>query len=288
MKIFKLFGCLAASSLLLTGCSGDEQPLPEADGNEISINAVHPNSVSRVNDTGFDKSDRIGVFVVDAGTELQPGGNVVNNGCYEYNGSAWSSARKYYWNNGTYNVYAYYPYSQIVDDTEQYLFELPLDQSGAEGFASADFLWAKAENQIASEQAVNLQFSHSMSNLVIEVKKADDYEGELPDDLQAYVIGTYTSAYIDLSNGGASVDSGSAFGTIKAKKSGASTFSAIVVPQRINSRRPLIEIVTGNVSYVMEGTMSFKPGYRHTITVSLSKSPEQVEIEIGGGIGPWN
>ncbi len=34
--------------------------------------------------------------------------------------------------------------------------------------------------------------------------------------------------------------------------------------------------------------LSLKPGYRHTLTVTLDKNPEKVKIDIGGEIGDWN
>jgi len=37
----------------------------------------------------------------------------------------------------------------------------------------------------------------------------------------------------------------------------------------------------------MEGKISYKPGYRHTITVTLDKNPEKIKIEIGGEISGW-
>ena len=64
-------------------------------------------------------------------------------------------------------------------------------------------------------------------------------------------------------------------------------FEAIVVPQSITSRRPLVEVIVGNVSYLMEGKISYKPGMRHTLTVTLDKNPEQVKIDIGGEIISW-
>lgn len=127
-----------------------------------------------------------------------------------------------------------------------------------------------------------------MSNVEVVLEKAADYEGDIPADANVFIHGTYTTAKVDLSNGGVTADSDKNLGTIKAKKIGDKKYSAIVVPQRIPSRRPIVEVVCGNVSYIMEGQLSFKPGYRHTVTVTLSKSPEQVEIEIGGSINGWN
>ena len=66
------------------------------------------------------------------------------------------------------------------------------------------------------------------------------------------------------------------------------TYSAIVVPQKLSSRTPLVEIVADGVSYMMEGKISYNPGYSHTLTVTLSKSPENIKIDIGGEIVDWN
>ena len=48
-----------------------------------------------------------------------------------------------------------------------------------------------------------------------------------------------------------------------------------------------VEIIADGVSYLMEGKISLKPGYRHTITVTLDKNPEQTKIDIGGEIVNW-
>lgn len=289
MKTTKIAGIVLAASMSIVSCENFDSEIAEDSSAQIRINAIHPSETSRVNDTGFDVGDQIGLFVVESGSSLQPGGNMVNNGCFEYNGSSWNAQHNYYWNIGTYNVYAYYPCAKRVEDTESYSFNLPEDQSSDEGYSSADFLWAMAEQQAASASPVSLKFSHCLSNVEVVLTKAADYgEGEIPADAQVYIHGTYTMANIDLSNGGVTADSRSNIGSIKARNLGANKYSAIVVPQRISSRRPLVEVVCGNVSYIMEGQLSFKPGYRHTITVALSKSPEQVEIEIGGTIGGWN
>lgn len=289
MKSTKIACITLGAAMAVTSCESVDQELTEVSSNTININAIHPSADSRATDAGFENGDQIGLFVVDAASSLQPGGNMVNNGCFEYNGSAWTAINKYFWNEGTYNVYAYYPYAQRVEDTESYSFVLPEDQSSEEGFASADFLWAKAENQEAGASPVTLKFSHCMSNVEVILTKAEDYgDGDIPEDAQVFIHGNYTTANIDLSNGGVTADSRSGLGSIKAKKTGLNTYSAIVVPQRITSRRPIVEVICGNVSYIMEGQLSFKPGYRHAITVTLSKSPEQVEIEIGGSIGGWN
>lgn len=67
------------------------------------------------------------------------------------------------------------------------------------------------------------------------------------------------------------------------------TFEAIVVPQFIERTTPLIEITMGGIAYLMNYSMSFRPGYQHAIVVTLNTSPDQekIEIQIDGEVGGW-
>jgi hypothetical protein len=96
-----------------------------------------------------------------------------------------------------------------------------------------------------------------------------------------------TKASIDLSTGDAGKDNYAGTSSVKALQKSATEYTAIVVPQNITTRRPLVEVITGGVSYLMEGKISLKPGMRHTITVTLDKNPEQTKIDIGGEIVNW-
>ena len=63
--------------------------------------------------------------------------------------------------------------------------------------------------------------------------------------------------------------------------------SAIVVPQRITNRRPLVEVVMRGVSYLRESSFVFKSGMHHIVSLTITKNPEQVKIEISGEIDNW-
>ena len=67
------------------------------------------------------------------------------------------------------------------------------------------------------------------------------------------------------------------------------TFEAIVVPQFIERTTPLIEITVGGIAYLMNYSMSFRPGYQHTITVTLTTSPDQekIQIQLEGSVSGW-
>lgn len=271
----------------LISCSSEEET-PATENNVIRIEAVHPAQATRVNSTGFDQGDEIGVYVVSGGEALQPFGNNVNNGKFSYDGKQWNPQRTYYWNEGKQDVYAYYPYDAGTDDVTDYKFTVRTDQSTTEGYGKSDFLRAKTADVAASASPVTLKFDHLLSRAIVQIEKGEDFEGELPDNLEVSLHNTITTASVDLASGSASKDGRAPAQTIRMQKLSKSQFVAVVVPQRIDSRRPLVEVMSGNVSYLMEGTISFREGWQHTITITLSANPQQSEIEIGGGIGTWN
>ena len=286
MKTTKII-LAAMTALALTACSSDdEQVFTPAEG-EIQLQMVHP-AQTRATDTSFENTDEIGVYVTTADSKLQLGGNVVNNEKFVYNGTSWSSPRKVYWNKGNHNIYAYYPYSDKVNDVEDYQFSVQTDQSTAEGYTKSDFLWASVSNQAATNTAVKMQFAHKLSCVNVVLEKGESYEGEIPTNTEVYLYSTVPDALISLTTGDACKDSYGATASIRCFQESATRYKAIVVPQNLTSRRPIVEVVIGNVSYLMEGTISYKPGMRHTLTVTLEQDPEQIKISIGGEIEGWN
>lgn len=286
MKPYKLF-FLSAAAVAMTACNSSDFTEPVNNLKEISFLCEFEND-SRVSDTSFDTNDNIGVYVTKSDESLNIGGNILNNEMFSFDGCAWKATRNAYWDEGEYNIYAYYPFSQKIDDTEDYTFDIEEDQSTEEGFKASDFVWASAENEIASANPVTLRFSHCMSKVIIKLEKGEGFEGNFPTDCEVYIHNTIGQAGIDLATGGVSKNSSAGTKTIKALKIANQEYNAIVVPQNIESRRPLVEVITEGVSYMMDGKLSFKPGYAHTIIVTLSKNPSQTKIEIGGSIGGWN
>ena len=279
---------MAAGALMMAACSSDENEEQAfvADKGEIQLLFIHPNQ-TRATETSFENADELGVYVTAADETLQIGGNEVNNEQFTYNGTSWNSKRKVYWNEGLHNVYAYYPYTKTINDVEDFAFELQTDQNTSDGFTKSDFLWAGKKDVAASATAVTMTFAHKMSCVVVQLQKGEFYTGEISEDTEVYIHSTVTKAVIDLSTGDAGKDDYAGTGSIKALQKSATEYTAIVVPQNITTRRPLVEVITGGVSYMMEGKISLKPGMRHTITVTLDKNPEQTKIEIGGEIVNW-
>ena len=270
MKKLNVLLLATAVAMGFSSCNHEEEWNDHA--GEIQLNMLYPGQESRATETSFE----------------QLGGNEVNNELFMYNGSSWTSKRTVYWNEGKHDVYAYYPYSSDVNEIENFRFDVLEDQSNAHNYTRSDFMWASATDIAASKNPVSMQFSHKMSNVIVNLETSENFDGDIPSTAEVYLYSTVTSALVDLSTGDVAKDTYAGEGTIKCRKLNNKKFTAIVVPQSITSRRPLVEVVVDNVSYLMEGKISYRQGYRHTITVVLDKNPDQIKIDVGGKVEGWN
>lgn len=286
---------LALSILGFTACSSDsdEPGSQSAKGfMPMTFDVIYPGQ-TRATETEFENGDRIGVFVADSASALEIGGNIVNNEPVTLSGGTWKATQSLYWDSGTYNAYAYYPYHQGVSSIDEEPFSVSTDQSAAKtdsalgGYEASDLLYASSKNIHASTSPISLQFRHIMSKLKIRLVKGEDFEGDMPTTAEVYVHNTVPEATVDLSAGVVTRDPKAARQTITAHQESDYTYSAIIVPQRLDNRVPLIEVIMKGVSYIYESKFNFKPGVQHTVSLIISDNPDKVRIEIGGEVVNW-
>ena len=283
------------AALLLASCDKAEEIA--VDDGSIRFVMQYP-SATRATETSFEQGDKIGLFLTEYTGEtpapLQISGNWANNVAATLEGTEWETAKKIFWSDNRMDAYGYYPYMSLTSVDEQ-PFSIALDQSTERtgdqlgGYEASDFLWAKTEGVDQSTETVTLQFSHRCSKLVIQLVKGPSYEGELPDSATVYIHNVVPTATIDLATGAVTKDIFGEVATVKARKVNNATYEAIMIPQRIESRRPFIEIVVNNISYLLEDTFQFKAGMQHTLSLVINSNPDQVSVDIGGEIvGGWN
>ena len=284
---------IAMAMLAIVACSDDsEQQYEDARHTPMTFTVSHP-SQTRATATDFESGDRIGLYVSPSDAPLEIGGNLVNNEALTYNGKSWTASRMLYWDDGTYNAYAYYPYMQSVGSIEDQPFSVSTDQSTAKtatslgGYEASDLLFATTKNIKASASPVRLTFSHIMSKLKIRLVKGEDFEGDMPTKADVYIHSTVPTATVDLQAGVATRYVKGTRQTIKAHQDGDFTYSAIIVPQRIDNRQPLVEVVMNGVSYMFESKFQFKPGVEHLVNLIITDNPDKVKIDIGGEIQDW-
>lgn len=285
--------CVGSLGLLfaMTACDGSLNEISDPKENDVmTFEVLHPNqdNQSRLTDTEFETNDQIGLYMTTKDTPLELSGNYVNNMQLTYKTNAWTTAKPVYWNKGNYDIYAYFPYTASLASVDDMPVSVSTEQHVAANYATSDFLWAGKKNVEASDGKVTLQFEHRMSRLVIKLTKGEDYEGELPEDAEVYIHNTVTSATADLSVGIVTRDPHGKAETIRAKSLGNHRYAAIIVPQRLNNRQPLVEVIMKGVSYLYESKFLFKQGIQHNVLLAVSKNPEQIKIEVGGEIENWN
>ena len=246
----------------------------------------------------FEAGDNVSVWAVEytseEAPELQIGGNFLNNEMLTYDGSKWAG-RTMYWSEKPCDFYAVYPHIRPTS-VESFTFEIAADQNSPRtadalgGYEASDLLFAKAENVTRTDGKVSLKFRHMMSKCVVNVIKGEKFEGELPEDIAVHIYNTVTTADLNLANGSIEKYSLGNRNTITMKKVAADKFEAVVIPQNIERRTPLIEISMGGIAYLLEYSLSFKPGYQHTINLTVNTSPDQEKIEISIDASPndWN
>lgn len=289
---------LFAVSLLTVALSSCSQDFPD-DGLEVenaklkmTFTFSHP-SQSRATETTFLKGDKVGMFVSESVRPLEIAGNVVNNEMFTFDGHDWTSARQLYWDPGQYNAYAYYPYQSEITSVTDMPFSVATDQTIAatgenlSAYEQSDFLYANALKLSPSSDPVNLTFSHIFSKLTVRLIKGEDYEGEIPEDATVLIHNTVPEATIDLSAGVATKAPRGLAKTITASRINSSTYTAIIVPQRLQNRVPLVEIIANGVSFMYDTKFLFKPGINHLVNLVIDKNPDQLKIEIGGEITDW-
>ena len=276
-----------AAFLLLASCG--KETLQEQQTIQFQFNLP----ATRATATAFEAGDAISLYAVEwNGTTqmpLQVGGNFLNNEKLTYNGTLWNPERTLYWSDQPCDFYAVYPYQASVGSMEKYPFALATDQNG-EGYESSDLLYARAENVVRSDGPVQMSFKHMMSKLVVRLITGENFEGDIPDDVVAHIYNTVGSCTVNWITGSVEKDAFGAKPTLTMKKLSNSLFEAVVVPQNLEKRTPLVELTMGGIAYLLEYSLSFRPGYVHYIDVTLNTSPdqEQIEISIDPGIDPWD
>ena len=286
----------ALAILGMVSCSDEQETAlrsQDAKSTPMTFLVNHPGQATRATETSFEQNDKIGLYVADAKAQLEIGGNLVNNEALTYDGSNWAAARTLYWDKGTYTAYAYYPYIENVSNITDQPFSIALDQSTAKsketlgGYEASDLLFATSKNISASASPIPLNFKHIMSKLKIRLIKGEDFEGDMPTTAQVTIHNTVPTATIDLQAGVATRYVKGTRKSIIAHQDDETSYSAIIVPQRIENRMPLIEVVMKGVSYLFESKFQFKPGTEHLVNLIISDNPDQVKIDIGGEIKDW-
>jgi len=260
---------IAFALLAMVSCGREPSGAGDAVGSKVVFKAQYPSTKATA--TSFESGDKIGIYASVHGQTLDVAGNWADNVLATYDGSSWNASPSIYWGTDSLDFYAYSPYGEpsSMDEMEFKVGD----------FYESDFLWAKTSGVAVGEDVI-LNFKHIMSLLEVRLVKGDDYEGDLPTSATVLIHNTVPDARIDLTTGEVMKYAYSSAETLTATQTDTYTYSTIIVPQRMASKVPLVEILAGNFSYIAETKMTFKSGVRYIFEVKLNEAPDRTAITI--------
>lgn len=271
----------------VSGCSSDSNETPAQTKIPISLNCGMNSASARATDTGFETGDRIGLYVVNyngdiAGT-LLPTGNHVDNMQFTYDGT-WTPATPIYWKDETTpaDFYGYYPYTASLADIEAMPFNVMADQSSETNYKASDFLWGKTLQVAPTEKAVGITLNHLFSCAVVKVAAGNGFTTEslAEADIQVKLNKATCQANINLNNG--QVTPGTDAQSITFLRGTNNEFKALIVPQTVPAAENFLTVTIDGRDFNMEKVFTFVGGKRHTFTVTVKKTSNGINVDIGG------
>ncbi len=281
---------LAALAVCITAsCSSGHDETPEPIKIPISLSCGITPIATRATDNGFETNDRIGLYVVNyngntPGTLLS-GGNHVDNMQFTYNGT-WTPSTAIYWKDDSTpaDFYCYYPYGNDPTDVSALPFEVMADQSTEANYKACDFMWGKATNVSPTEQVVQIKLNHLFSCAVVKVAAGNGFTDEAlaASDVQVKLNHAMRKAAINLNDGSLSPQGET--GSVTFLRGTDNEFKALVIPQNISSTADFITVTIDGKDFNMEKGFSFVSGHRHTFTVTVKKTSNGINVDIGAWV----
>lgn len=248
LKTFAFLVCLPL--LTLSSCNKGAE---EYDGHksgqvnfDVSIGAVTRSTIGWDDfKCTFDAGDAIGIFAVPSGTELASSGNYANNiKLVKQADGSWNYAAKdqtIFFPAGdiALDIYAYYPYSESLNDPRAFLFDAGTDQSS--GAQRSELLWTSKSNIHQTDNQIALSFAHMLAMIQIEVSPAADSSIAMQDItyIDIKLNGLKSAVTFNMGDGSANL-TGDA-GRIKMEqRAGSYLFRALV---------PVQEVIAGSILF---------------------------------------
>ncbi len=296
----KRCGVMVASLILLSACSEDiVNDVVTHSRKPFNLQAnIEQENTTCANDNGFADGDRIGVFVVNydeesKAPELKLTGNHADNVRFTYDDEnyKWTGSYQIYWKDTKtpVDVYGYYPFTQELSSITEQPFTVERNQRDVadgetiSGYEKSDFLWAKAENIIPTEEPIILKHNHIMAG--IEVTLVEGYgfaENEWTGTERSVLVqNVVMSGTINFMNGNTTCTGSAGNLSIIPQKS-QGQYRAVVLPQTVKAGSALFSItVDGKVlEFKLQEDTEYLRGKMHKFVLEVDKSLEEGEFKL--------
>lgn len=289
---FKYISLCICTLLTIAACSTDEgsgtdpvQPSPTTKEKlPICINTA---VATRATDEAFEVGDQIGLFVANreadgTANSLKTFGNHIDNMQFTYDG-IWKAASSIYWKDETTHAdfYLYYPYQKYINNVTAVPIQVKADQSDLADYKSSDMLIGKTLNAAPTDQAVEIEAKHIMSQAIITLKAGKGFtDTSLASSLvNVRINGLKSTALVNLSTGEVTA-TGNDTDIIPLKED--CIYKAIIIPQDVKEGNFITINVDGSNYYLARNSKfhAFEKGEKHNFTVTLSKTSSGINVNI--------
>ena len=169
---------ILALALLTSSCSDEcmHEEVATATDNAICFTFEKPATTRALLGDNYKSTwqvgDEVGVYAVEEGGTLSATAseNFLHNVKLTYNGTTWQPEEKLYWPNtgGTFDFYAYYPYSVSATDPANIAFSVETNQSTLTNSSQSDLLASEKVTKSAGE-IVYLPFQHMLAMVELQI-----------------------------------------------------------------------------------------------------------------------
>lgn len=274
---------LAAATMV--SCNGKVEPAAQDEKVAVQFGSSI-NAASRAVNDKWTAGDQIGIFMVGENKVLSKDAisEEADNIAYRTEGDgAFSPVAAeqiiYFPMNGDVDFYAYYPYTPEVND-----YRIALDLTDQSNQEALDLMFAKVSGCNKSNPKVELQFSHLLSNLILEVQPGTGLTQADLAELTVKVKDANTKATFNLVDGtisGEETPKGFTMKTVEAGK----RYEAILFPTESESREIEFDLNNdhdGPFTWTMKSALKGGSQYHHLVTLSRTAA------EVSGSIKPWD
>ena len=163
-----LMAAAMTAALTLGACNDDSRVVDMSKPIDLTFRTadVQSRATVGVNNSAFEEGDRVGVYL--SSTTLD-GAEYRNVEFTAATNNRWTSTPMY-WPSGmdTYTLTAYYPYADAPGAVS-----LPADQSTAEAYTGADYMWGQVTGLLATDEPVAVTLNHKMGLVKLNIKPGD-------------------------------------------------------------------------------------------------------------------
>lgn len=283
--ITELLPLALLATATMVSCNGKVEPAAQDEKVAVQFGSSINATTRAVNDK-WTSGDQIGIFMTGENKTLSESSirEEADNIAYRTEGDgAFSPVAAeqiiYFPMNGDVDFYAYYPYTPEVND-----YRIALDLTDQSNQEALDLMFAKVSGCNKSNPKVELQFSHLLSNLILEVQPGTGLTQTDLAELTVKVKDANTKATFNLVDGtisGEETPKGFTMKTVEAGK----RYEAILFPTESESREIEFDLNNdhdGPFTWTMKSALKGGSQYHHLVTLSRTAA------EVSGSIKPWD